>query len=128
MVDTTVQDLVEEVATNREEPDVQQEVLDDSQPKVIRLDDAKAGFVVGIAEDGEWIWQTFGKDASLDRLLGCLKHADRQLSLIYDTNTGRGEKRLHEVGLAVLQVGETLANKMDQLLQAAGVRRKGTDV
>lgn len=125
------EDTLDEVETSRDESMSQQELPNTVQPerKVLDLDQVKAGFLVGIDAEGEWIWQTFGQQSTLDSLIGCLYHAKRQLSLIYDNNTARGERRVHEVGMAVVQMGEQILGKIDQVLEAAGVKqRRGTDV
>ena len=80
--------------------------------KEIRLEDTKIAYVVGMDQEGNFIFQVFGKEAGLLQLLGIHAHATRRVQALYDDKQIAGDRIVHEVGKAVAQAHA----KLDQLL------------
>ena len=80
--------------------------------KEVKLEDTKIAYVVGMDQEGNFIFQIFGKEAGLLQLLGIQAHANRQIQAIYDDKQMAGDRLTHEVGKAVGLINQ----KIDQLL------------
>jgi hypothetical protein len=80
--------------------------------KEVKLEDTKIAYVVGMDQEGNFIFQIFGKEAGLLQLLGIHAHADRQIQAIYDDKQMTGDRLTHEVGKAVGLINQ----KIDQML------------
>lgn len=91
-----------------------QEVAQPQEGKGLTLDDLKVGYVVGLTEEGNFVFELFGKDPGLVELLGVHQHAVNRVQRIYDDKQISGDRLIHEVGKAVAMLNQ----KLDQVLQA----------
>ena len=80
--------------------------------KPVTLQDLKMGYVVGVTDDGNFIFEVVGKEQGLLELLGLQKFADSKVKNILDANQNQGDKLLFEVGRTVA----TLAQEVSKLV------------
>jgi len=99
------------------EPQKVQEVA--PEKKEVKLEDTTIAYVVGMDQEGNFIFQIFGKEAGLLQLLGIHAHATRQIEAIYDDKQMSGDRLTHEVGKAVQVVNQ----KIDELLRAIAPKK-----
>ena len=96
-------------------PEVVGKAEDQAMPqKEVKLEDTKIAYVVGMDQEGNFLFQIFGKEAGLLQLLGIHAHATRRIQAIYDDKQIAGDRLTHEVGKAVAAINQ----KIDQLLSA----------
>lgn len=107
--------------------DIQKELLEDTSEVVeapelegepapqdgIALNDLKIGYVVGLSQEGNFVFDLFGTDKGLVELLGIHEHASFRVRRIYEDAQVSGDRLTHEVGKAVALVNQ----KLDALLQ-----------
>lgn len=74
----------------------------------LTLDDLKVGYVVGLADDGNFVFDVFGKEKDLLSLLGLHAHADRRVNQIYNQTQMAGDTLVHEVGKALTVLNQKL--------------------
>lgn len=79
----------------------------------IPLNELKIGYVVGLSQDGNFVFDLFGSDKGLVELLGIHQHATFRVKRIYEDAQVAGDRLTHEVGKAVALVNQ----KMDAILQ-----------
>lgn len=108
-----VEEKVEEVATDVVEDPVQEQQLS--------LNDLVSGYVVGLTEDGNFIFEPIGKKKELLPLLGLNGYASRRLANLLDKSQMSGDTLVHEVGKALNllnQKVDAIGNALQQALNA----------
>lgn len=81
----------------------------------LTLDKLKYGYVVGMAPDGNLVFETFGTDLGVMELLGVNYHATNTLQAIYSERQNRGDKLTLEVGKLLVQVDQKLTQLVNKL-------------
>jgi len=87
--------------------------------KEVRLEDTKIAYIVGMDQEGNFLFQVFGKEPGLLQLMGIHAHATRRVEAIYQDKQITGDRLVHEVGKAVALVNV----KMDQVLQVIAPKK-----
>ncbi len=82
--------------------------------KPLTLADLRMGYVVGITEDGNFVFDVVGKEQGLLELLGLQKFAESKIKNVLDANQNQGDKLLFEVAKTV----GTLAQEVSKLVNA----------
>ena len=103
---------VPEVARPVEEPVAEQ--LPDPAPaqQGISLNDLRHGYLVGLTDDGNFVFELLGKEKELVPLLGLHRYAGERVQLEYNKTQMAGDVLTHEVGKAV--------NNLNQKIDALG--------
>jgi hypothetical protein len=78
------------------------------QPTTISLNDLKIGYVVGITQEGQFLFEMLGENKGLVELLGIHQHAAHQVNRIYGEQQMSGDRLIHEVGRAVASIVQKL--------------------
>ena len=96
-----------------EEKKVEEEVVEEVPTKKAQsLDDLEVGYVVGLTDEGNFIFDVFGKRKGLVEILGLQQHAAFKIQSIYNQTQVAGDSLVNEVGKGI----STLHQKIDQLL------------
>lgn len=74
----------------------------------VALQDLKIGYVVGLTEEGRFVFDLFGKNKGLVELLGIHQHAKRKVDQVYNDQNMSGDRLLHEIGRAVASIAQRL--------------------
>lgn len=69
--------------------------------KTLALADLRMGYVVGITDDGNFVFDVVGKEQGLLELLGLQKFAESKIQSALDANQNQGDKLLFEIGKTV---------------------------
>jgi len=93
---------------------VEQGVAGQPEQQQVNLEDLKVGYVVGLTEEGDFVFELFGKDPGLVELLGIHQHATNRVQRIYDDKQIAGDRLIHEVGKAVAMLNQ----RLEQIAQA----------
>lgn len=78
----------------------------------VALSDLKVAYVVGLTEDGNFVFDVVGQKKDLLSLLGLHEHASRQVNKIYNGSQMSGDALVHEVGKGIA----VLNQKVDAVL------------
>ena len=93
-----------------DQPVVEPEVIEEKKERT--LNDLKIGYVVGLEENGDFLFELFGTDRRLVELLGLHKYASYRIDTIRNDKFLSGDALTHEVGKGVKALNE----KLDTLL------------
>ena len=77
----------------------------------LNLEDLRVGYVVGLTDEGQFVFQVFGKEQELVQLLGIHQHAGHRVDSIYNNQQMSGDRLIHEIGRSIAD----LSKKMDHL-------------
>ncbi len=93
------------------------EVQEEAKPeqKALTLSDLRMGYVVGITEDGNFVFDVVGKEQGLLELLGLQKFAEAKIKNVLDANQNQGDKLLFEVGKTVGVLAQEVAKLVNTL-------------
>lgn len=105
------------VETDETPVEVQEEVKPEAAPaaKPLTLSDLRMGYVVGITEDGNFVFDVVGKEQGLLELLGLQKFAESKIKNVLDANQNQGDKLLFEVGKTVGALAQEVAKLVNTL-------------
>lgn len=87
------------------------------EQQTVSLNDLKAGYIVGLTDTGEFVFEIVGKDKGLMELLGLHSYAGFRIEKIRDLKEMSGDALVHEVGKAVSMT----LNKLDELNRSGQV-------
>ncbi len=104
-------------ATVKEEEVI--ENTEDTEEKKLTLDDLTIGYVVGLTADGNFVFDSFGKDKDLVGILGIHEHAKAKVTQLYEQSQMIGDALTNEVGKAVVDTN----NKVAQLLNVVSPKK-----
>jgi hypothetical protein len=111
VLEASEEGVTEEAAVTPEPEVIDAEFVEESQPAPPPL---KVGYVVGLTEEGNFVFEILGSQRGLVELLGIHQYADRKITAIYDDNQMSGDRLVHEVGKASAMA----LQKLDQLIGA----------
>ena len=98
---------------------VQETTPETAEQKSLTLDDLKVGYLVGLTEDGNFVFELFGKNKGLVEILGLHGHATLRINQLHSQKQMAGDALVHEVGKAVA----ILNQKIDKLLGAVAPKQ-----
>lgn len=78
----------------------------------VTLNDLDVAYVVGLTEEGNLVFESFGKNKTLISVLGLHHHATNCVNSLYGEHQGKGDTITIEVGKLV----QTVNQKLDLLL------------
>lgn len=104
-----------------EEAPMAEEVAGEQQ---LNLNDLKIGYVVGLTEENNFVFQVFGQSQGLVELLGIHGHANRQIDAVYNNAQVMGDRLVHEVGRAVQVMGQ----KLDHLINTVAPPKADNEI
>lgn len=81
------------------------------EQKPLALGDLKCGYVVGMTEEGDFVFDLVGKTKGLVELLGLHAFAQHKVSQVTEANQGSGDALVHELGRMV----HALSDQVTQL-------------
>ncbi len=73
------------------------------------LADLRMGYVVGVTEDGNFVFEIVGKEQGLVELLGLHRFAESKINNVLDTNQNQGNKILFEIGRTVTVLAQEVS-------------------
>jgi len=112
---------VEAQATEVEETKVTEAPEQEEQ---LNLNDLKIGYVVGLTEENNFVFQVFGKSQGLVELLGVHGHANKQIDAVYNNTQVMGDRLVHEVGRAV----QVMSQKLDHLINTVAPPKADNEI
>lgn len=86
------------------------------QQQTLSLDDLKAGFVVGLSKDGNFVFNVLGKEPGLLDLLGLQQLASEKIKQLFNNNNLQGDALVVEVAKMVKTVDDKVALLLDKVL------------
>jgi hypothetical protein len=103
---------------------VDAEFQEEPKEKQLTISDLKAGYIVGITEEGNFVFELVGQKKGLVELLGMHSHASAKVKAFYDRSQTTGDALVAEVGkgLAVLN------KKLDQLLGVMAPKKPDNNI
>jgi len=121
--------MSEETLTPEVEEEVQEAVdteliPDPPQPdegKQLSLQDLQCGYIVGMTEDGNFVFELVGQKRELLSLLGLHQYANERVRVLHGRTQMTGEALVNEVGKAVNllnQKVDSVASALQQALSA----------
>lgn len=113
--------MSDEVKDIVEEEVVEQVVDQPAQPqqRQMSLEDMKCGYIVAMTEEGNFVFDLFGKQKGLVEVLGLHKHATSRVDTLYNQAQMSGDALVNEVGKAMAMLNQ----KMDQILQVIAPKK-----
>lgn len=100
----------------------QVEEMSSEQP--LNLNELKIGYVVGLTEDNNFVFQVFGQNQGLVELLGIHGHANKQIDAAYNNAQVMGDRLVHEVGRAV----QVMSQKIDYLINTVAPPKADNEI
>jgi len=94
------------------------------EEKPMDLNDLKIGYVVGLTEDNNFVFQVFGQQRGLVELLGVHGHANKQIDAVYNNAQVMGDRLVHEVGRAV----QVMSQKLDHLINTVAPPKADNEI
>jgi hypothetical protein len=113
MSEEQVNETVEETPEAPEAPEAASvEAPAEEKKEGISLKDLKVGYVVGLTDEGNFVFELVGTDPGLVELLGVNAHAAERVRQIYARTQMTGDALTTEVGKGLAIINQ----KIDQLL------------
>ncbi|GAG10769.1 unnamed protein product [marine sediment metagenome] len=109
--ETTMEEDVDRLEAVAEEAATEADV---EKPKGLTMDDVKVGFISGLTNDDDFVFEIIGKDPTLIELMGLVNFAEKRVKRIFEEKQFSGDMLVNEVGKAVAVVKQQL----DQVLAA----------
>jgi hypothetical protein len=110
------------------------EVVNDIEPQIEPEDDfnptekrqldlatMKGGYVVGLNDEGEVLFDVFGTNTNQMEVMGLHYHAGRSLGRRYEDMTLMGDRLTHEVGKAVALLTAKVNEMEEKIERLAGM-------
>jgi len=113
MKEVTSEEVVEVVKEQVVEPAPVATQEDPQQQKTVSLSDLRVGYVVGLSEEGNFVFDIFGKQKGVVELLGLHQHATFKVDTLYNQTQMGGDALVHEIGRAMAMLNQ----KLDQIAQ-----------
>lgn len=83
------------------------------------LGDLRVGYVVGMTDDGNFVFDIFGKQKGLVEVLGLHYHATERVKTLYNQTQMSGDTLVNEVGKAL----SVLNQKLDAIQQVVAPKK-----
>jgi ATP-dependent 26S proteasome regulatory subunit len=90
-----------------------------STEQQLQLADLKVGYVVGLTDDGNFVFDIFGKKKGLVEILGLHQHASLRVQVLYNQTQMSGDALVNEIGKAL----SVLNQKLDQIVQTVAPKK-----
>ena len=87
----------------------------EEEPKNLTLSDLRMGYIVGVTEEGNFVFDIVGKSQGLLELLGLQKFAESKVKSVLDANQNQGDKLLFEVGKTVTVLAQEVSKLVSML-------------
>lgn len=116
VLDSVLENSEEAVPVSENEAEAAQT---EQQPEQINLNDMKIAYVVGLAPNGDFVFDVYGQQKGLVELLGVHQHATKKIDRIYEDAQVQGDRLTVEVGRAV----SVVAQKLDQVLAVVAPKK-----
>lgn len=104
-----------------EEPTMEEAPAEEQQ---LSLNDLAVGYVVGMDQQGNFIFQVVGQQPGLVELLGIHSFAGERVKDLFNAKQGKGDPLVNEVGKAVM----ALHQKVDQLLNVIAPKKPDNEL
>jgi hypothetical protein len=71
-------------------------------------EELRYGYIVGLKEDGNFVFELIGKQKGLVELLGLHRYAEKKVMQLLDVTQGSGDALIQEVGKLIGRLGARL--------------------
>lgn len=85
------------------------------EQKIFNLSDLQLGYVIGVKEDGNFMFDIVGKQPTLVGLLGLHKFAESKIKNVLDANENQGDKLLLDVARTVAVLAQEMSKLANSL-------------